>query len=163
VKGLVKVLASGLGTGFSPLAPGTMGSLLGAVIYWYAMPDHLDFRGWALYLLLVILAFFLGVFVSGRAEAFWGHDAHRIVIDEVVGMWVTMAFLPTNHGFAQALGLLTAGFLLFRAFDIWKPFPIRSTERLPGGWGVMVDDQLAGIYANLVLQLGWYLYQTLSL
>lgn len=161
MKGLVKVLASGLGTGFSPLAPGTVGSLLGGVVYWYAMPDHLDFRGWAAYVLIVIAGFFLGVFVSGRAEAFWGHDARRIVIDEVVGMWATMAFLPTDHGQAEALCLLLAGFLLFRGLDIWKPFPVRQSQALPGGWGVMVDDLLAAVYANLVLQLGWVLYQTL--
>lgn len=146
MKALVRVLASGLGSGLSPLAPGTAGSLLSAVIYWFV-----DIRtGW-LYLVILIFSFFLGVFVSGQAETFWGHDAGRIVIDEVVGMWVTMTFLP------RSLLLLVIGFFLFRGLDIWKPFPIRQAQRLPGGWGVMLDDLLSGISANLLLHLGGFL------
>jgi phosphatidylglycerophosphatase A len=151
VKGLVRVLASGLGTGFSPLAPGTAGSLLAALLYWL-----IAIRSWWLYLSVLVVGMFLGVYVSGQAELLWGHDAGRIVIDEVVGMWVTMAFLP------RSFLLLASGFFLFRGLDIWKPFPIRRSQRFPGGWGVMTDDLIAGVYANLLLQLGWFLYQTLS-
>lgn len=143
MKALVRVLASGLGSGFSPLAPGTAGSLLSAVIYWFV-----DIRIWWLYLVILGFSFFLGVFVSGQAEVLWGYDAGRIVIDEVVGMWVTMTFLP------RSVFLLVIGFFLFRGLDIWKPFPIRQAQRLPGGWGVMMDDLLAGICANLLLHLG---------
>ena len=151
MKGLVRVLASGLGTGFSPLAPGTAGSLLAAVLFWL-----IAIRSWWLYLSVLVVGMSLGVYVSGQAETLWGHDAGRIVIDEVVGMWVTMAFLP------RTFLLLACGFFLFRGLDIWKPFPIRRSQRLPGGWGVMTDDLIAGVYANLILQLGWFLYQTLS-
>lgn len=151
MKGLVRVLASGLGTGFSPLAPGTVGSLLAAVLYWL-----IAIRSWWLYLSVLVVGMSLGVYVSGQAEILWGHDAGRIVIDEVVGMWVTMAFLP------RSFLLLASGFFLFRGLDIWKPFPIRRSQRFPGGWGVMTDDLIAGVYANLLLQLGWFLYQTLS-
>jgi len=145
VRGLARVLASGLGTGFSPWAPGTVGSLLGAVIYWIV-----DVRTWWIYLIVLVLGFLLGVYVSGKAEALWGHDAGSIVIDEVVGMWVAMAFLP------KAFWLLVIGFFLFRGLDIWKPFPVRRSQRLPGGWGVMTDDLLAGCYSNFLLHLAWF-------
>ena len=145
MRGLARILASGLGTGFSPWAPGTVGSLLAAVIYWFV-----DARTWWIYLIVLILGFLLGVYVSGKAEALWGHDAGRIVIDEVVGMWVTMAFLP------KAFWLLVIGFFLFRGLDIWKPFPVRRSQRLPGGLGVMTDDLLAGCYANLLLHLAGF-------
>lgn len=146
MRGLARVLASGLGTGFSPWAPGTVGSLLAAVIYWIV-----DVRTWWIYLIVLALGFLLGVYVSGKAEALWGHDAGRIVIDEVVGMWVAMAFLP------KAFWFLVIGFFLFRGLDIWKPFPVRRSQRLPGGWGVMTDDLLAGCYANILLHLAWFL------
>jgi len=145
VRGLARVLASGLGTGFSPWAPGTVGSLLAAVIYWIV-----DVRTWWIYPIVLALGFLLGVYVSGKAEALWGHDAGRIVIDEVVGMWVAMAFLP------KAFWLLVIGFFLFRVLDIWKPFPVRRSQKLPGGWGVMTDDLLAGCYANILLHLAWF-------
>lgn len=146
MRGLARVLASGLGTGFSPWAPGTVGSLLAAVIYWIV-----DVRTWWIYLIVLALGFLLGVYVSGKAEALWGHDAGRIVIDEVVGMWVAMTFLP------KAFWFLVIGFFLFRGLDIWKPFPVRRSQRLPGGWGVMTDDLLAGCYANILLHLAWFL------
>ncbi len=146
MRGLVRVLASGLGTGFSPWAPGTAGSLLAAVIYWFV-----DVPTWWIYLTVLALGFFLGVFVSGKAEVLWGRDAGRIVIDEVVGMWVTMTFLP------RAFWLLALGFFLFRGLDIWKPFPVRRSQRLRAGWGVMVDDLIAGCYVNILLNLAWFL------
>lgn len=145
MRGLARVLASGLGTGFSPWAPGTVGSLLAAIIYWIV-----DVRTWWIYPIVLALGFLLGVYVSGKAEVLWGHDAGRIVIDEVVGMWVAMAFLP------KAFWLLVIGFFLFRGLDIWKPFPVRRSQRLPGGWGVMTDDLLAGCYANILLHLAWF-------
>ena len=81
------------------------------------------------------------------AEKDWGHDAGKIVIDEVVGMWITLWLVP------KSLMLYAIGFVLFRVFDILKPLGVRQSQKLPGGWGVMVDDLLAGVYANLILQL----------
>jgi len=96
---------------------------------------------------MVAVGSLVGVWASGRAEEAWGRDAHRIVIDEVVGMWVAVAFLPKTS--------LTAGlaFLIFRLMDIVKPFPAGLCQRLPGGWGVMADDIVAGAYAGLVTWL----------
>ncbi|RVU01231.1 phosphatidylglycerophosphatase A [Mucilaginibacter limnophilus] len=97
--------------------------------------------------LLGIAITLIGVYVGNKVEPFWGKDSYRVVIDEVAGMWVTMILAPANWHF------LVAGFVLFRLFDIWKPLYIKRTEALPGGWGVMMDDVVAGIYANVVLQL----------
>jgi phosphatidylglycerophosphatase A len=98
--------------------------------------------------LLVILApLALGVYSSGKVEAGWGKDSYRVVIDEVVGMGLTLLFVPVRWPY------LAIGLLLFRFFDIAKPLYIRKMEQLNGGWGVMMDDVLAGVYANLLLQL----------
>lgn len=90
------------------------------------------------------------VWIAGRAEAALGRkDAPTIVIDEVAGMLVTLAGVPFSPG------AVVAGFVLFRAFDVLKPWPARLIERrLPGGWGVVLDDVAAGVYGNLTLQLG---------
>ncbi|MBI5805327.1 phosphatidylglycerophosphatase A [candidate division TA06 bacterium] len=138
----VKALASAGFTGHCPIAPGTAGSLVGLVIWWFGA----DLNIW-LQLSFIITLFFLGVWAATLAEKDWGHDAGRIVIDEVLGMWVTLWLVP--KGFA----LYAIGFMLFRAFDIIKPLGARQSQKLPGGWGVMVDDLLAGIYANVVLQV----------
>lgn len=97
--------------------------------------------------LITLALLFLGVFCAGKMEARWGKDNYRIVIDEVVGMCITLWFLPVRWPY------LFAGWLLFRFFDISKPLYIRKMEDLAGGWGVMMDDVLAGVYANLLLQL----------
>jgi len=89
----------------------------------------------------------LGVYVGNQVEPDWGKDSYRVVIDEVAGMWISVLFLP------QSLWLLIAGFVLFRFFDILKPLYIRKMEAFKGGWGVMLDDVLAGVYANIILQV----------
>jgi phosphatidylglycerophosphatase A len=94
----------------------------------------------------------LGVYVGNKVEPYWGKDSYRVVIDEVAGMWVTMLFVP------YSLSLMIAGFILFRFFDIVKPLYIRRMEAFEGGWGVMADDVLAGIYANLILQVIVYFH-----
>lgn len=130
--------------GYAPIAPGTAGSVAGLVVWWFlareSTPTSLA--------LLVIGLGGLGVWAAGVTEREAGRtDPGIVVIDEVVGMLVTLAFVPVG-----ATGVLVA-FLLFRLFDIIKPFPARLSERLPGGWGIMIDDVIAGLYANLVLQL----------
>lgn len=138
----VNAVASAGFAGYCPIAPGTAGSLVGLVIWWFGA----DLNIW-LQLSFIVTLFFLGVWAATLAEKDWGHDAGRIVIDEVMGMWVTLWLLP------KSWWLFAVGFLLFRAFDIIKPLGARLSQKLPGGWGVMVDDLLAGIYANLVLQV----------
>jgi phosphatidylglycerophosphatase A len=142
LKGLEKVIASGFGTGYLPIAPGTWGSLLACILYWFFFPQNV----W-IYLGILLILFFLGVGIGTRVEKEWGHDSRKIVIDEIFGLFVTMFLFP------KTLILLLAGFFLFRLCDIKMPFPIAQSERIPGGWGVMVDDFIAGIYANIGLHL----------
>ena len=138
---MARLVASGAYVGYAPYAQGTVGSLWVPVLYLIAPPEWLRWLWCGLPAL-----FFLGVWSSGASEAYWGHDPGRVVIDEVVGMLVTLAFLlPSKKA-------LLAGFMLFRLFDIVKPFPVRALEKLPGGWGVMMDDVMAGVYALVVLR-----------
>jgi phosphatidylglycerophosphatase A len=143
-------LATGFGMGFLPFAPAT-GASLAVALALLAIPSWTD----PLALGIAILALTpLAVWASGEAERELGRDARPIVIDEVVGMLVAVWAVPMAGRTAVTLGL---AFLLFRLFDIAKPFPIRRSQDLPGGWGVVVDDLLAGIASNLVLRLalGW--------
>ncbi len=144
------LLATTLGSGFFPIAPGTVGSFL-AVLVLSLLPELTA----ADLLAVILVAYFLGVWAAGRCESLWGKDPGRVNWDEVVGQWIAVWFMPRTPL------LLLAGFLLFRFFDIFKPSPVRDAENLAGGWGVMTDDVAAGIYANLVLQIGRTLYTSL--
>lgn len=140
----VKILAAGFGSGFARLAPGTAGTLVGIPLYWVfsTLP-------WPIWLITVLAFTFLAWRVADEAErVFDRKDAPCIVIDEIAGLqWTLFLVVPTVLHVAL-------GFLLFRLFDIVKPFPARLFEnRLPGGCGVVADDLAAGVYANLVLQV----------
>ncbi len=139
---LVKCFSSVFFIGYVPLASGTFGTA-------FAVFPYLLLRGnTVLYIAATVLLFFAGVFASTEAERLLGEkDPHKVVIDELVGFLVTMMFVPFG------LPYIIAGFLLFRLFDIWKPYPIRGLQDLPGGWGIMIDDVVAGLYANIVLQV----------
>lgn len=134
--------------GFFPFAPGTIGSAAGlgvCLICRYLGILHLE-------LSLIVVLFVLGVWLTAPAEKALGCvDPGPIVIDEVMGMLITLFLIPVGWG-----GLLL-GFLLFRALDVFKPFPAGWLERLPGGFGVMSDDAMAAIYANLLLRGACYL------
>jgi len=95
----------------------------------------------------IIFVLIAGIWSAGAVESIWGHDSNKIVIDEVAGMMVTLLFIPADIKYAAA------GFLLFRFFDIAKPLWIKKAEQLPAGWGVMADDLLAGLYAQLILRI----------
>lgn len=137
-------LATGLGSGYAPVAPGTAGSLVGLGV---ALP-LLHLPVWA-YLAVTAVVCGVGVVASSHAEAHFGRkDAGAIVIDEVAGMLLTLT--ATGGTVAE----MVAGFLLFRLLDIVKPFPCRRAEGLKGGLGVMADDVVAGVYACLLLHLG---------
>jgi phosphatidylglycerophosphatase A len=145
---LILALATGLYVGKLPKAPGTWGSLA-ALLPWLAMKDlYLSS-----YLAALVLLFILGFFVSGSAEKILDSpDAGCIVIDEILGVLVTLTAAPA-HPLAWLLGLA-----LFRLFDITKPFPVSWIDRhLHGGIGIMLDDVLAGLYAFLTLQGLWLL------
>ena len=138
-------LATGFGSGFFPVAPATFASLLVTVAYGIAAPPA---GGITLLAVLAIAAavFAAGIPLSRRTEQILGHDAKPIVIDEVAGMLITLAGLPARWP------VLLAGFLLFRAADVFKVPPAGAAERLRGGLGVMADDVVAGIYAHLALR-----------
>ncbi len=139
------LVATVFGSGLSPLAPGTAGSLVAALLY---LPLRGMFAGPVPWpgLALVLATCLLGVWAAGIAEARSRRkDPGLVVIDEVAGQWITYLGLSFSW---WTWGL---GFLLFRLFDILKPFPARRLERLPGGWGIMLDDLVAGVYARLAL------------
>jgi phosphatidylglycerophosphatase A len=144
-------IATAGGAGFAPKAPGTAGSLVGVAIY------LLLERGGAgaYYPHAIIFFFIIGIWASSRVEHMWGHDAQRIVIDEVVGQMITFGMAAGRYQLSAFYVVL--GFGLFRLFDIVKPFPIRHLERFRGGLGVILDDVGAGLYALAVLTLFRYM------
>lgn len=109
---------------------------------------------WSMAIALAILL--LGTWSSDRVERVWGHDSSKVVVDEVAGMMITLAWAPVDIRYA------VAGFVLFRFFDILKPLGIRKAEKLRGGWGVMGDDVLAGIYSFVILQGFLFISETKS-
>ncbi|MBI2503354.1 MAG: phosphatidylglycerophosphatase A [Candidatus Latescibacteria bacterium] len=146
---LNKALGTVFFSGYAPLAPGTAGSAVAALLY-YCFAAPLEAAGWVAVLALV---FAVAVYTAGALAGEWGDDPGRVVIDEAVGFLVTVAFLP--HSFWMAVG----GFFIFRVLDILKPPPARQLEALPGGWGIVLDDVAAGIYGNLLIRLGLAIYQ----
>lgn len=146
---LTLAIATGLGSGLSPVAPGTVGTGLAVAFYLiFVQISGARGGGWPAYLIVGALITAVGVWAAGRAEPLFGKkDAGQVVIDEIAGYWVTMFALPSTWPWALA------GFAAFRLFDIWKPWPIHGLQRIRGGWGVMIDDLLAGIYACAVLHL----------
>lgn len=145
-------MSTGFGSGYSPFAPGTAGTIVGClmfyVLHWF-FPGYFPGSGMdSIYFILLTLTFLLiGVKASHYLEPDWGEDPQKIVIDEIVGVWVALLFVPYS-----LLNLLLA-FVLFRLFDIFKPLYIRKFEGMKNGWGVMMDDVAAGVYANICLQL----------
>jgi len=135
--------------GYLPFAPGTWASLL-AVVVWLLIPwQNFLFR-----LLLILGTFFLGIFTAEATEKRIGEfDPPYIVIDEVVGMWLTLLFCKPVK-FPQDLALIIVAFVLFRIFDISKIRPIDKLELIGGGFGIMIDDVLAAGFAGIVIRIG---------
>jgi phosphatidylglycerophosphatase A len=130
--------------GYAPVAPGTFGSAAGLLVYAAVRSSGSQ----VVEVLAIVLLFVIGVWSGTEAEHhFGGIDPAPVVMDEVVGMLITLAFLPVTW-----LGALI-GFLVFRVLDVYKPWPAARFERLPGGLGVMADDGMAAIYGNLVMRV----------
>jgi len=139
-------IATVFGVGYAPFAPGTFGSAAGLIV-WRLLPASTVVQAIA-----IVAIFFAGAGGGSVAERHFGRtDPGQVVIDEVMGMLITLFLNPV--GWTGAI----AGFLLFRIFDVIKPYPANQLEKLHGGFGVMADDGMAAIYANLVLRLGLYL------
>lgn len=135
-------VATVFGIGYAPVAPGTFGSAAGLVV-WALLPHSAAAMGGAIIAIIAI-----GVWSGGVAERhFAATDPGPVVIDEVAGMLITLFMSPVS--WLGAIG----GFFLFRGFDILKPYPADRLERLPGGLGVMADDAMAAVYANIVLKV----------
>ncbi len=138
-----KLFASCFGTGFIK-GGGTIAAAITCLVWWLLQKES-GFNNIMIAVTSILTA--MGVWSSNRVETDWGKDSSRVVIDEVAGMSISLLFVPVT------LAHVITALLLFRFFDILKPFYIRRAEALPGGWGVMMDDVLAGIYSNTVLQV----------
>jgi phosphatidylglycerophosphatase A len=144
MSGLAVFIATFGYVGYFPIAPGTAGSLAALALYalvrWAGLP--------AVELVTIVAVFAIGVWAAtGTERALARKDPGPVVIDEVLGMLITLALLPLSPW-----GIV-AGFLIFRLFDVIKPFPAGRLEHLPGGLGIMADDAMAGVYAHLVLRI----------
>jgi phosphatidylglycerophosphatase A len=141
---LAVFLATAGYAGYFPIAPGTVGSAIGLLVYglvWWTQSVAVEVS-------LIVILFAVGVWAGTSAERYFGGiDPGPIVLDEVVGMLITLAFIPVGW-----TGIV-AGFVLFRIFDVLKPFPAARLEKLHGGLGVMADDAVAAVYANVSLRV----------
>ena len=140
---LVKSIGSGFGSGYFPVASGTAGSLV-ALIIWIALPE----MSAPVQIALIAITFLIGIPICTSMERHYGEDPSQAVWDEFVGQWTALFLLP------KTCPVLLASFLIFRALDIWKPWPARDSQKLKGGLGVMIDDLIVGIYTAGVLHLG---------
>ena len=143
------LLSLGFGSGLSPFAPGTMGTLVAIPLYLLLSQLNL-----LTYLLVILGGFIVGVYLCDyTSKALGVHDHSGIVWDEFIGYWITMIAVP-----AITWQWVLAGFVLFRFFDIVKPWPVKlADKRVPGGFGIMIDDVLAGLYALACIQIFWFL------
>ena len=144
-----KIISTGFGSGYFPKAPGTAGAVL-ATIIWFGLAFVLSSN----FLLiatafLIILFTVLGVWSSGVVEAYWGEDPSKVVVDEMVGVWIPLLAVSNENKYYIYYAL--AALILFRFFDILKPLGIRKMDKIKGGWGIMLDDILAGLYSLLIL------------
>jgi len=141
-------ISTGFGAGFFPKFPGTIGAILAIIGFYLVKPNDSD-----LFISFLVILFFLGVYSSAQAEKKLGHDSNHIIIDEIFGMLLSLLFVPIHWG------TILAAFLLFRFFDIFKPFPINISQKLPGGWGVMIDDCLAGFFSMAIINTYFFWIQ----
>jgi len=149
---LTILLGTGFGAGYSPLAPGTMGTLVGVIFYLILKRALSHPLSYGMALVFLNLA---GVWISGKCERYLGQkDSRVIVIDEISGFLIAMFGLPLSFRF------ILLGFLVFRIFDILKPFKMEKIQKLPGGWGIMGDDIAAGALSGILIHIscsmfGW--------
>lgn len=139
---IVTLFATFFYTGFFPFAPATFATLVFLALYWL-VPGGDWIATWTIFIPTLVLS----IPASSRMEKTHGKDPHCVVIDEVVGIQVVLL------GATPSLAGVIAAFVLFRIFDVWKPYPIDKLQSLPGGWGIVADDVVAGLYSRIVLVL----------
>lgn len=139
-----KIISTSLGIGYIGKGAGTYASVFTCFLWYILLANgyEMKFAPLAVTLFLTVI----GIISANKVEILWGKDHNRVVIDEVAGMCISLLFIPLSVRY------IIAGLILFRFFDIVKPLGVRQLEKWPGGWGVMADDVLAGIYANVILQ-----------
>ncbi|WP_461791519.1 phosphatidylglycerophosphatase A family protein [Pedobacter sp.] len=139
-----KIISTSLGIGYIGKGAGTYASVFTCFLWYILLANgyEMKFAPLAVTLFLTVI----GIISANKVEILWGKDHNRVVIDEVAGMCISLLFIPLSVKY------IIAGLILFRFFDIVKPLGVRQLEKWPGGWGVMADDVLAGIYANVILQ-----------
>ena len=133
-----------MGIGYVRKGAGTLAAIAACIVWYLAFNGNYNP---ILAVVITIAITVLGIWSSDQVTGIWGKDPSRVVIDEWAGMFIPLLFLPSS------LAYIIAGLVLFRFFDIAKPLFIRKAEKLPGGWGIMLDDVVAGIYSNIILQL----------
>jgi phosphatidylglycerophosphatase A len=151
VRWVIKILGSVFFSGYCPLFPATVGSAVICVAYWFFVPQRPGVQA-----TIIGVVFLLGLYLSSKLMMEWGPDPRRVVIDEAAGMLLSLFMLP------RSLSLVVVAFLLFRFFDIVKPFPIRRVESLESAWGIMLDDVLAGVYARLGVFVVYFTWSSLG-
>jgi phosphatidylglycerophosphatase A len=139
-----ELAATSLGIGYIGKGAGTVAAVACCICWYLAWAG--GYPPAILSVIITVLIILLGIWAGNKVEPLWGKDHQRVVIDEVAGMCIALLFIPVSLKY-----VLTA-LILFRFFDITKPLLIKKMENLPGGWGVMMDDVLAGVYANVLLQ-----------
>ena len=142
-----KFIGSGFFTGYMPFSSGTFGSLAGLIIYYIP-----GFEKPFIMIPAIILFSFYGIYVGTKFEKVYGEDPSQCTIDEVVGMWISLLFVP------KKILISIIAFLLWRFFDITKPSPARQMEKLHGGLGIMMDDVVAGLYTLIFVQLILFIF-----
>jgi phosphatidylglycerophosphatase A len=138
-----KLICTWFGIGYIK-GGGTVAAFVCCVCWFFAAKNGCNNK---IFFITTLLITAIGIWSATKVETDWGKDSYRVVIDEVSGMAVSLLFVPLQ------LKYIATAFILFRFFDILKPLFIRNLEKLPGGWGVMADDLLAGIYTNLIMQV----------
>jgi len=131
--------------GLFPIAPATFGSAVVALIGWFLPVPPLPVT-----FVLLAIGTAIAVWVCGEAEHVLGHDAKPIVADEAIGQSIALLFMP------HTITAFVAAFFVFRVLDVWKPFGAREAQNLPGGWGIVADDAIAGTVSLIALQIAWY-------
>lgn len=138
----INLFGTGFFSGYFPFASGTFGSLVALLVF---LVDY--FKEWYFLFTIILIFFIIGVYVSEKIENLVGHDPSIVVIDEFVGMWISLLFITIN------LYNIILAFILFRLFDIIKPYPANYFNKKKGGMAIMIDDIIAGLYANVFLQI----------
>ena len=139
---LERLFGSGFFSGYIPIAPGTFGSLVALAIY--LIPG---FENPTILLTLISLFSIIGIYTGNKFEKVYGKDPAQCTIDEMVGMWITLLFIP------KYIWYILIAFIIWRILDIIKPFPANIVEKIKGGWGIMLDDIVAGIYSLILVHI----------